>query len=136
MAHPVVRAGEATTAFLTEHLPLSEPPLRLLDGAWRGGWRLNLPAAPPSAAPDVDSSAHDHAVGGGESRITAPMPGTVIRVHVAPGDRVDARRPLLVLEAMKMETPLTAPYDATVGCARRGGRPRRRRRLLVELESE
>ena len=42
------------------------------------------------------------------------MPGTVIRVHVALGDRVDARRPLLVLEAMKMETPLTVPYDATV----------------------
>ncbi|MDQ3067724.1 MAG: ATP-grasp domain-containing protein, partial [Actinomycetota bacterium] len=29
--HPVFRAGEATTAFLTEHPPLSEPPLRLPD---------------------------------------------------------------------------------------------------------
>jgi pyruvate carboxylase subunit B len=35
-------------------------------------------------------------------------------VLVAPGDRVQARQPLLVLEAMKMETPLTAPYDAVV----------------------
>jgi biotin carboxyl carrier protein len=38
----------------------------------------------------------------------------VIKVLVAPGDRVDARDPLVVLEAMKMETPLVAPYPATV----------------------
>jgi acetyl/propionyl-CoA carboxylase alpha subunit len=137
VVHPVVRAGEATTAFLTEHPPLSEPPLRLPEPTWRGGWRLNLPAAPPAAAPDVDAAAHDHAAGGGESRVTAPMPGTVIRVDVAAGDRVEARRPLLVLEAMKMETPLTAPFDATVtavhveqGDRVAGGA------LLVELETD
>ena len=129
VAHPVVRAGEATTAFLTEHPPLSEPPLRLPDAAWRGGWRLNLPPAPPAPAPDVDSAAHAHAGGGGESTVTAPMPGTVIRVLVAPGDRVEARRPLLVLEAMKMETPLDGALRRDrQGRARRGGRPRRRRR--------
>ncbi len=63
------------------------------------------------------------------------MPGTVIRVHVSPGERVAARQPLLVLEAMKMETPLVSPYDATVkavhvaeGDRVAGGA------LLVELE--
>ena len=137
VAHPVVRAGEATTAFLTEHPPLSEPPLRLPDAPWRGGWRLNLPPAPPAPAPDVDSAAHDRAAGPGSGNVTAPMPGTVIGVKVAPGDRVEARRPLLVLEAMKMETPLTAPYDATVkavhveeGDRVAGGA------LLVELEAD
>jgi acetyl-CoA/propionyl-CoA carboxylase, biotin carboxylase, biotin carboxyl carrier protein len=137
VAHPVVRAGEATTAFLTEYPPLSEPPLRLPEPAWRGGWRLNLPPAPPSPAPDVDSASHDHSTGGGESRVLAPMPGTVIRVDVAAGDRVEPRRPLLVLEAMKMETPLTAPFEATVkavhvaqGDRVAGGA------LLVELESD
>jgi acetyl/propionyl-CoA carboxylase alpha subunit len=137
VAHPVVRAGEATTAFLTEHPPLSEPPLRLPDAPWRGGWRLNLPPATPAPAPDVDSAAHAHAGVGGESKVTAPMPGTVISVSVAPGDRIEARRPLLVLEAMKMETPLTAPYDATVkavhveeGDRVAGGA------LLVELEAD
>ena len=136
VSHPVVRAGEATTAFLTEYPPLSEPPLRLPDAPWRGGWRLNLPPAPPAPAPDVDSAAHDHAAGPGSGNVKAPMPGTVIGVNVAVGDRVEARRALLVLEAMKMETPLTAPYDATVkavhveeGDRVAGGA------LLVELEA-
>ena len=42
------------------------------------------------------------------------MPGTVIRVHVAAGDRVEPRQPLVVLEAMKMETPVVSPYEAVV----------------------
>jgi acetyl-CoA/propionyl-CoA carboxylase, biotin carboxylase, biotin carboxyl carrier protein len=135
VAHPVLRAGEATTAFLVEHPPLSEPPLRLPAGPWRGGWRLNGPDAPPRPPPDVDSASHERGAGGGASSVTAPMPGTVIRVGVEAGDRVEARAPLLVLEAMKMETPLHAPYDATVtavhvaeGDRVAGGA------LLVELE--
>ena len=137
VTHPVVRAGEATTAFLTEHPPLSEPPLRLPDSPWRGGWRLNLPPLPPAPAPDVDAAAHERAAGPGSGNIKAPMPGTVIGVKVAPGDRVESRQQLLVLEAMKMETPLTAPYDATVtavhveeGDRVAGGA------LLVELEAD
>jgi biotin carboxyl carrier protein len=46
--------------------------------------------------------------------VIAPMPGTVIKVLVAAGERVSARQALVVLEAMKMETPLVSPYDATV----------------------
>ncbi|HEX5800467.1 MAG TPA: acetyl-CoA carboxylase biotin carboxyl carrier protein subunit [Gaiellaceae bacterium] len=132
-----MQAGEATTAFLTEHPPLSDPPLRLPSGPWRGPWRLNLPAATAAPAPDVDDAAHAHSAAGAESSLTAPMPGTVIRVHVAAGDHVTVRQPLLVLEAMKMETPLAAPYDALVkavhveeGDRVAGGA------LLVELETD
>jgi biotin carboxyl carrier protein len=42
------------------------------------------------------------------------MPGVVIRVLAAEGDRVEQRQPLVVLEAMKMETPLLSPYEAVV----------------------
>jgi biotin carboxyl carrier protein len=42
------------------------------------------------------------------------MPGTVIKVHVHAGSTVKAGTLLVVLEAMKMETPLLSPYDATV----------------------
>ena len=38
----------------------------------------------------------------------------MIKVLVAAGDHVAAREPLVVLEAMKMETPLVSPYAATV----------------------
>ena len=109
--HPVVRAGEATTAFLTEHPPLSRTPRT--PAPWNAPWRLNLPAPPPGPPPDLAASG-DHGSAQEQSTVSAPMPGTVIKVLVAAGERVAARQPLVVLEAMKMETPLASPYDAVV----------------------
>jgi len=114
VAHPALRAGETTTAFLTDHPPLSAPPPPPPAEAWMGGWRLNLPAAARRPAPDVEATARDAPLAGGSGTVIAPMPGTVIRVLVAPGERVEARQTLCVLEAMKMETPLVSPYEATV----------------------
>jgi acetyl/propionyl-CoA carboxylase alpha subunit len=114
VGHPWVRAGRATTAFLTEFPPLTAPPARLPTEPWSHAWRLNLAPPAPAPLPDPDAS-YTREVGSGEQgALTAPMPGTVIRVAVAPGDRVAARQPLVVLEAMKMETPIVAPYDASV----------------------
>jgi 3-methylcrotonyl-CoA carboxylase alpha subunit len=42
------------------------------------------------------------------------MPGKVITLDVAEGDTVAAGQRLMVLEAMKMEHALTAPFDGTV----------------------
>jgi acetyl/propionyl-CoA carboxylase alpha subunit len=115
VAHPLVRAGRVTTAFLTEHPPLSEAPAAVPAPAWDGPWRLNLPPASVRPAPDLETAAGGHAGGGREqSSVVAPMPGTVIRVLAEQGAKVAAREPLVVLEAMKMETPLVSPYDATV----------------------
>jgi acetyl/propionyl-CoA carboxylase alpha subunit len=112
VAHPAVRAGETTTAFLVEHPPLS-PPRPRAPVPWRGGFRLNLPVPPPHSPPDEAA-----AYAGGEqaehSTVTAPMPGTVLRVLVREGERVQSRQPLVVLEAMKMETPLVSPYEGVV----------------------
>jgi propionyl-CoA carboxylase alpha chain len=46
--------------------------------------------------------------------LAAPMPGTVVSVHVAEGDAVAAGDLLVVLEAMKMEHRLTAPHAGVV----------------------
>jgi biotin carboxyl carrier protein len=50
----------------------------------------------------------------GEQRITAPMPGRVVRVLVAPGDAVEARQAVVVVEAMKMENELRSPRAGRV----------------------
>ncbi len=46
--------------------------------------------------------------------IKAPMPGRIVRVLVAVGDRVAARQGVMVIEAMKMENELRAPREGTV----------------------
>ena len=114
VAHPVVRAGAATTAFLTEYPPLAAPPLLRAAAPFREPWRLNLPAPPPAPPPDVDVESHRPRAAEGATTVTAPMPGTVIRVEVEPGDEVRARQPLVVLEAMKMEIPVSSPFDGAV----------------------
>ena len=50
----------------------------------------------------------------GKAQIVAPMPGKVVRLLVEPGDQVEARQALVVVEAMKMENELTAPRAGQV----------------------
>jgi acetyl-CoA/propionyl-CoA carboxylase biotin carboxyl carrier protein len=50
----------------------------------------------------------------GAGPITSPMPGTVLVVHVAPGQTVTAGEPLMAVEAMKMEHVVVAPLDGIV----------------------
>lgn len=52
--------------------------------------------------------------GSGPQRLTAPMPGKVVRVLVKAGDLVTARQPVVVVEAMKMENELRASREGTV----------------------
>jgi acetyl/propionyl-CoA carboxylase alpha subunit len=136
VAHPVVRAGEATTAFLAEHAPLTPPPLIRAPAPWRTSWRLNLASPPPAPPPDIDAGAHRHGPAEQGSAVTAPMPGTVIRVEVEPGDEVEARKPLVVLEAMKMEIPVHSPFSGTVSAVHVAAGDRvAGGALLVELDS-
>ena len=46
--------------------------------------------------------------------LTAPMPGTVVKVLVEEGQEVEEGQLLLVLEAMKMEQPVSAPHAGVV----------------------
>lgn len=74
------------------------------------GASYSLRAWPGLGPQDAASSSSKTASGG----LQAPMPGTVVKLHVAEGQRVAAGDPLLVLEAMKMEHTVTAPYAGVV----------------------
>jgi len=78
---------------------------------------------------------HDaEAAGGGP---TAPLPGTVVAVNVAEGQRVGAGDTLVVVEAMKMEHKIVAPVDATVTALLVGvGDAVQQHQVLVELDEE
>jgi 3-methylcrotonyl-CoA carboxylase alpha subunit len=71
-------------------------------------YRLSKP--PP---PDVDGTGPGGADAPGAS-LTAPMPGTVVKVLVGEGDEVEEGQVLLVLEAMKMEQPVAAPHAGRI----------------------
>ncbi len=48
--------------------------------------------------------------------VKAPMPGTVLRLEADEGDQVEEGQPIIILEAMKMESPVAATKKGTVGC--------------------
>ena len=80
---------------------------------------LELATAPVSldtrqAGPGQRSKKRAHR----EGALTAPMPATVVKVTVAPGDQVKAGDVLIILEAMKMELPVRATADGVVRSVR------------------
>ena len=67
-----------------------------------------------TSSPLVDRRSAEGSATAADGAILSPMPGRVIVVDVAAGDRVAKGQKLLTLEAMKMEHALTAPFDGTV----------------------
>jgi biotin carboxyl carrier protein len=69
------------------------------------------------AAPDtmpVTSAPQSIVASPGAHEMVAPMPGTILSISVALGDRVRTGQALMVLEAMKMKNTLRSPLDGTI----------------------
>ena len=73
-----------------------------------GGRNHVVEIADPLAGPEGEEA--------GSDRLVAPIPARVARVLVRAGAEVRKGDPLVVLEAMKMEMTLTAPFEGRVAC--------------------
>ena len=71
------------------------------------------PAAAPAPAPEPAPAPAAPAIAGSFAQ-TAPMPGTILDIHVKVGDTVAANQPVMVLEAMKMENEVVAEQAGTI----------------------
>ena len=71
-------------------------------------------AAPAAAAPVAAAPAPAAAPVADGTKVTAPMPGTILDIKVAVGDTVKSGQAICVLEAMKMENDVNAPCDGKV----------------------
>lgn len=105
-----VNAVEGTLAFLIDRQSYVA---HVSDGD--GGVRISIRGRNyrlVEEAMDADRPGVDAAAGDG--RITAPMPGNIADVRAAEGDAVKAGQPVVVLESMKMQNEIAAPFDGVV----------------------
>ena len=74
---------------------------------------LPAPAAPVAEAAPAAAPAAAPVVTGEGFCVESPMPGTILKVNVTPGQAVNEGDVLVILEAMKMENEIMAPKSGT-----------------------
>ena len=72
------------------------------------------PVVAPKAAPAAAPKAAAPAAGAGAVKVSASVPGKVLKVVASVGQAVKAGDNIIILESMKMEIPVVAPQDGTV----------------------
>ena len=107
--------GEATTGFLS-HFKFASEDAGLDFGEWTG-WSNN----PAHRSRGSEGFFQRHTPNdplqlksAGDGRLVAPMNGRVVAVNVKTGEKIAAGKPLVVLEAMKMEHGLHLPFAVQV----------------------
>ena len=96
---------------------------------------VGLPRRPRLPVSDTADGAPRRSHGDEHGALAAPMPATVVAIKVAPGQRVERDEVVMVLEAMKMELPISAPRDGGVKAVHcRSARSCSPGRTLFELD--
>jgi acetyl-CoA/propionyl-CoA carboxylase biotin carboxyl carrier protein len=112
-----------TSSTLPEDTDLTERSILVEVGGRRYDvrmWSSQIQAAAGGtrAAPRRKSPKLGRGHGGADAEdagvLTAPMQGTIVKLHVKAGDSVEAGDPVCVLEAMKMENEVKAPVDGEI----------------------
>ncbi len=80
------------------------------------GKRFEVSLSVPSSTSKVrrSASAVGASAAGGDGNISVPMQGTIVKIQVAEGDKVEAGDILVVLEAMKMENNIASDVNGTI----------------------
>ena len=71
---------------------------------------VSAPAAAPKAAPKAAAPA----AGAGSVKVSAAVPGKVVKIVASVGQSVKAGDSVVIVESMKMEIPVVAPQDGTI----------------------
>ena len=71
-------------------------------------------AAPKAAAPAAAPKAAAPAAGAGSVKVSAAVPGKVVKIVASVGQSVKAGDSVVIVESMKMEIPVVAPQDGTI----------------------
>ena len=71
-------------------------------------------AAAPKAAPAAAPKAAAPAAGAGSVKVSAAVPGKVVKIVASVGQSVKAGDSVVIVESMKMEIPVVAPQDGTI----------------------
>ncbi len=100
-------------------------------------WNGQVFSEPAAAQASVAPARSTRRTAGRSHALTAPMPGTVLKILAKPGDRVATGETVVILEAMKMELAIRALENGSIAAVRcREGELVKADAVLVEFEGE